>query len=321
MLFLSLFCALQSIGISQQDKQFTHYTFDRMSYNPATTGFNGYSGTIIYRNQWDRVQDAPNTTLINFQGNMQNLKVGPGSFGVGVSYLNDAIGFVANNNMTANLAYHFPTVYGKLSAGVGAGFVNIGFDPDWIPPETPVGQDLVINDIATKISAFGTDFNLGLFWEGKENYFVGLSMTHVIPDTIKKVNFSMARHYYVQGGYEYETGIKDFNRQHPIYIKPGFLIKADGATAIFDLNIMADVWLNQNSYVWGGLTYRYSDAVALMVGFGNNLNGNLKVGYSFDIMTNLLGSHGRGSHELMINYAIFPPPRPFTKSGNPFFLE
>src|SRR5690606_7738866 len=113
---LLLFCLTASMSYAQQDKQLTHYMFDRMSFNPAATGFKGYCGTIIYRNQWDRVQDAPNTTLLNLQANLpgQNL-------GVGLNFTNDAIGFQRNNTLTLNAAYHLNTVAGTLSGGIGVG--------------------------------------------------------------------------------------------------------------------------------------------------------------------------------------------------------
>jgi len=42
-----------NMSVAQSDKQLTHYMFDKMSFNPATTGFKGYSATAIYRGQWD----------------------------------------------------------------------------------------------------------------------------------------------------------------------------------------------------------------------------------------------------------------------------
>ena len=130
--WLSLLICFISVNLSfaQQDKQLTHYMFDKMSFNPAATGFKGICGTIIYRNQWDRVQDAPNTTLLNVQANIprQNL-------GVGLSFTNDAIGFQRNNTVTLNGAYHLKTSAGVLSAGIGIGIINIGFSPVWIPPQ------------------------------------------------------------------------------------------------------------------------------------------------------------------------------------------
>ncbi len=328
---LSLFICYLAVNVSfaQQDKQFTHYNFDRMSFNPAATGFKGYCGTLIYRNQWDRVQDAPNTTLFNAQGNFpkQNL-------GLGLSFTNDAIGFQRNNTVTLNAAYHVPpTPYGVLSVGLGLGIVNVGFSPNWIPPQT-------MNDanLPTNTSGTGFDANFGLYWHGAGNkYYVGLSMTHLTGGTLSmdgdplfggslnSVSYSVARHYYVLGGYDFDlTAVTGLNTQ--IDLKPSILIKSDGSTSVFDFNLLADVYLSTSAYFWGGLSYRMSDAIAVMAGFAFAPNNEpsknwAKIGYSFDIMTNPLNAYGKGTHELMLNYCMFPPPPVVPRHGNPFILQ
>jgi type IX secretion system PorP/SprF family membrane protein len=289
--------------------------FDRMSFNPATTGFKGYCGTLIYRNQWDRVQDAPNTTLFNAQGNLQKYNVG-----VGLSFTNDAIGFTRNNTLTINGAYHYPTPFGTLSGGIGIGIINVGFSPKWIPPTT----DFDANIPLVPISGTGFDVNLGFFWQA-DNYYAGISTTHLAPADLDKVSYSVARHYYVYGGYNLKlSDITGWSRR--VDLKPSTLIKADGSTMVFDLNVTSDVWMNSYSYFWGGVSYRYIDAVALMVGYGFSPKANtnldmFKFGYSFDIMTNKLNTYGKGTHELMVNYCMFPPAPTVARHGNPFILQ
>ncbi|NOQ74275.1 MAG: type IX secretion system membrane protein PorP/SprF [Crocinitomix sp.] len=304
-----------TVALAQQDRQFTQFMFDRMSYNPATTGFNGYCGTLIYRNQWDRVQDAPNTTLLNVQGNLQNLNVGRGTVGVGLSLSNDVIGFLKSNNVVMNAAYHMPTDYGTLSTGVGVGLINVGFDPNWVTPSTPVELDPSLVGITQKIGQTGFDNNFGLYWYGDQDYYVGFSMTHVAPAKLTNLSFNMARHYYVMAGVK-----KEINKGHnvPIFLNPSTLIKADGATMVFDLNLKVDVWVSKDAYFWGGITYRLSDAFAFMAGYARD---NFKVGYSFDAMTNPLSGYGRGSHELMVSYCIFPPKKSTTRTGWLFKLR
>ena len=271
---------------------------------------------MIYRNQWDRVQDAPNTTLLNLQANIQKYNLG-----VGLSFTNDAIGFQRNNNVTINAAYHFATNAGILSGGLGIGIVNVGFSPTWIPPQTLTDALLPPPSAGT-----GFDVNLGLYWHGTTApYYVGISTTHLAPPTLKSINYSVARHYYIIAGYDLPLGTM-LNWKNRFDLKPSTLIKADGAGMIFDLNIMADFWLNNYSYLWGGFTYRLADAVCLQVGYGfspaNSTKKNmLKFGYSFDIMTNPLNTYGKGTHELMLNFCMFPPPPAIPRHGNPFILQ
>ena len=311
-LSLLIFFSAVQISFSQQDKQLTHYVFDKMSFNPATTGFKGLCGTLIYRNQWDRVQDAPNTTLLNFQANIPRHNLG-----VGLSFTNDVIGFQKNKNLTINGAYHLPTSAGVLSAGIGIGLINVAFLPSWIPPETI--EDPLL-PVATSGSGF--DANLGLYWHGNNiPIFAGISTTHLVPSTINSINYTVARHYYAIAGYDFNV-----SGRRIIHLKPSVLIKTDAASMIFDVNVMADVWLNTYSYLWGGLSYRLADAVALNMGFAfspaqiPSVN-MMKIGYSFDFMTNALNPYGKGSHELMLNFCIFPPQKGHGRNGNPFILQ
>jgi type IX secretion system PorP/SprF family membrane protein len=325
-LSLVLCCFSITFAYGQQDKQFTHYMYDRMSYNPATTGFKGFCGTLMYRNQWDRVQDAPNSTMFNAQGNLQKVTLGPGGLGVGVSFMNDAIGFMRNNTVTVNAAYHYPTTAGILSAGVGLGAINVGFNPTWIPPQVSADMDPAISSINQQIGATGFDANFGLYWYGNQKYYVGISTTHIAPADLSKVSFSVARHYYVMGGYTYDLGDPVGLGKGKLLLKPSALIKSDMATMVFDINLTADYWLNTSSYFWAGASYRYSDAIAVMAGYafspGANINRDLaKIGYSFDIMTNPLNTYGKGTHELFLNYCMFPPAPPVPRSSNPFILE
>lgn len=78
---------------------------------------------------------------------------------------------------------------------------------------------------------------------------------------------------------------------------------------IFDFNIMSEFWLNNYSYLSGGISYRLADAVALNLGYAfspakiTSIN-MMKIGYSFDIMTNPLNTYGKGTHELMLNFCV-----------------
>lgn len=306
-----------SLSFAQQDKQYTHFMFDRMSFNPATTGFKGYCGTLIYRNQWDRVQDAPNSTLLNVQGNIPKI-----SSGVGLSFMNDAIGFQRNNIVQLTYARHIPTSFGIFSVGASLGILNVSFSPMWVPPTNVPDANLPIGTAGT-----GFDMNFGLYWHatGDYPYYVGVSATHLLPPTLASVNYSVARHYYVIAGYDYNIG-NTLGTKNKFLLKPSVLVKADGATAIFDINLMAEYYLSTASYLWGGVSYRMSDGVPIMIGYGfapgfNPSKNWLKFGYSFDIMTNPLNTYGKGTHELMLNYCMFPPPPVVPRHGNPFILQ
>jgi len=322
-----------SSAVAQSDKQLTHYMFDKMSYNPAITGLKGYCGTAIYRGQWDKVENAPNTMLINVQGNLPNVLEGSG---IGLSIMSDVIGLGKELEVKLNYAYHHQIAgYGLLSAGVGVGIENIGFDPKWVPPN---GAPSLDPNLPTGAGQTALDFNFGLHFKGNEGYFVGLSATHLSQPNLANVSFTKARHYYVLAGYKIQPA-KDtwaFFLPQTMTVTPSVLFKTDAVAGILDFNILADMWLNgSNAGFYGGLTYRTKDAIAIMVGFqmrkfdktgtrgtlGSTEADVIKVGYSYDVMTNPLNQYGSGSHEIVFNYCMFKPAPKVARYGNVFILQ
>jgi len=296
---------------AQQDRQLTFYSFDGMSFNPAITGFKGYTGTMIYRNQWDKVENAPNTTLFNVQGNLDNIIHVPGAIGLGLSFNNDAIGSVRQNNLKLNGAYHIQTPIGKFSTGLGLGFLQMAIDGEWITPTDPIAMDPTISNLVNKVAETKFDFNGGLYYTNRLGY-IGFSTTHLAEADYQQMSYTSQRHYYVLAGTHFNVGN---NRQFEL--KPSVLIKADGATAVFDFNIRAEYDLMNSQTVWVGATYRFSDGAGLMAGMSL---GDLSFGYALEFMTNRMKVWGSGSHELMIQYSIFPPAKKIIRTVCPHIL-
>ena len=103
-LLTAAFSVLLFTSYAQQDKLVTHFMFDKMSINPGKTGidmYNGFCATSIYRNQWDKVNGAPNSAVLNVEGNLSRFFPG----GVGVNFYHDAIGFSRQNTVLLNYSY------------------------------------------------------------------------------------------------------------------------------------------------------------------------------------------------------------------------
>ena len=84
----------------------------------------------------------------------------------------------------------------------------------------------------------------------------------------------------------------------------------------FSLDLNAKYVLNRIGYA--GLTYRTSDAIAIMLGFIPITN--MTVGYSYDLTLSKLSSVSRGSHEVLLKYCYYLPIPPVTVSRNPRWL-
>lgn len=297
-------CTLGSF-FAQQDKLITHFIYDKMSINPGETGMDdGICATTIYRNQWDKVNGAPNSAILNIEANMNRFFPG----GLGISFFHDAIGFSRQNNVLLNYSYPLQVANaGILGIGIGVGIINYGMSPVWVPPTTSIDNSLPVGFAATNL-----DVNFGLYWKGINDYYAGLSSTHlsqsVLTQTVGTISqeYQTARHYYIMG--------KKFRNVAGGDIDAQVLMRTDLVKFSADLNVRY-LW---KGIAYGGLTYRTVDAIGLMLGWMPIKN--MTVGYSYDITTNKLASVSRGSHEILLKYCYFLPPIPVTKSNHPRWL-
>ncbi|NBN97995.1 MAG: type IX secretion system membrane protein PorP/SprF [Flavobacteriia bacterium] len=299
------------IATAQQDKLLTHFMYDRMSVNPGETGLDeGICATTIYRNQWDKVNGAPNSAVLNVAANMNRFFPG----GVGLSFYHDAIGFSRQNNLLLNYSYPISLGnVGTLGAGIGVGLISYAMNPNWIPPQTMNDPSLP----GTDFSAMSLDMNFGLFLKGN-NYYAGLSSTHLSESELLgsstglgTVGYNTARHYYLMGGYKLPNvgnGALDFN----------LMARTDLVKYSVDINTRYFLKKDGNELGYAGLTYRTSDALGIMLGY--NAFKSFTVGYSYDLTLNKLSSISRGSHEMFVKYCYYLPIPPKTYSTHPRWL-
>lgn len=305
-----------TVMFAQQDIQLTHFNYSKPSYNPAATGMcGGYCASLIYRNQWDaKVSGAPNSVVFNGEAKIQSI-----SSGVGLTFEHDAIGFNRSNYLRLNYAYHYDiNKVGTVAAGLGLGMINVGTNATWIPPDSYGDALLPGGPNGGNVSATNFDMNFGLYFKGYQGYYVGFSVTHLTKPDLKTLNFESVNHFYVLGGYRFNpasTPKFDF--------EPSVLVKFISGVTTFDINFTA-TW---NKMLWAGMSYRFQDALAIMVGYQMNMksqNGNqngFKVGYAFDIVTSQLNQYSYGSHEIFLNYCFKPSPKTILNPEyNPRFL-
>lgn len=302
---------LASTGVfGQQDMALTHFIYNKMAFNPGSTGMDeGICGTMLYRNQWDKVNGAPNSAVFNAEANLHRWL----SAGVGISVAHDAIGFNRQNNVYLNYSHHFELGGNQLGIGVGLGMFNLGLDPNWVPPTSNPDPTL-----PAKSSATAFDLNVGLYWKGVAPYYIGLSSTHVAPPSLDHVSalsagtavtFNAARHYQVMGGYTFK-GIGGTNGDLDVQ----GMLQTDLVKASLNINAR----YIYSGMLYGGLGYRHSDGVSVLVGW-IPFRGAV-VGYSYDLTINKLSNVSRGTHELALKYCYFLPPPPVQKTKHPRWL-
>jgi len=278
-------------SLAQVDSHFSLFEYSQNIYNPGAAGSNdAMCVTSLHRQQWVGFGDGrPVTTLFSFDMPLADI------LGVGLNINQDIIGFQQDLNISGNIAYRVELDPGMLGIGLGVGVINRSIDGDWKTWQSLNGgttyEDPIIPHMESK-TAFDMSFGATLV---SQDYWVGISTTHLLKPVINfetEAKSYISRHYYLTGGYNYALPNPSFD------LLASGMVQSDGSTVEIQLN--AKILYNKS--FWGGVSYRYNDAIVPMIGV--HLINGLSFGYSYDILTSNVGSYSSGSHELMIRYCF-----------------
>jgi type IX secretion system PorP/SprF family membrane protein len=286
---------LFGVVFAQQDPQYSQYMQNNLSINPGYAGSkDAICASALHREQWVGLKGAPSTSVFNIDASVKPFKI---NSGVGLTILNDNIGF--DKNLGLNLAYAYRMNVnngnGKLGIGIGAGIYNKALNATWDAGKSTGNVDATSDPgiPSEKESATAFDLNFGLFYKS-ENVYFGLSSTHLTQPkfSYQKGTPSLKRHYYLTTGYNIALPNPSFD------IQPSVFIGTDGSTTRVDLNTI----VVYNKRIWGGVSYRLSSAIVGMLGI--ELSNGLKIGYSYDFATSDIRKYSSGTHEIMIGYCF-----------------
>lgn len=278
---------------SQQDPLSSQYMFNTLTYNPGVAGVSGMiCATALNRQQWVGFDGAPSTTVFNVSAPIKPFKI---RSGVGLLVESDNVGFDKDINISASYSYHLDLGQGILGIGLNAGMLNKTIDPTWVIPtgdsHTPPSGDPLIPENKESYVAF--DAGLGLFYKA-DKYYASLSVTHINQPKIKfsKGTPYISRHYYLTAGYTLQLP------NPSLELLPSVFAFSDGKAMQFNLTSL----IRYNKKVWGGVSYRYSDAMIGMIGL--ELFNGIRLGYAYDFTISDMGNNSSGSHEFMVNYCF-----------------
>jgi len=283
---------------SQFDAQISQYMLHNSSFNPAAVG-EGEMIDVIgqQRINWLNFPGGGGSTTL-FSINSP-LKLGNSVQGIGLSFLKDKFGGLSNQAFHLQYSFKKNIGKGRLSLGTDIGFVNVAFSGDSVARHNiNIGEYHKLSaDPAIPITnVSGTSFDMSLgAWFSMKNWYSGISFQHLnqpVVDWSNTAQFSISNALYATGGFDYKL------QNEKYVLKPSMLLKTDFSSWQLDLTSR----LEYNNKYWGGLTYRWQDAVVLMAGI--NIAGGVTLGYSFDISTNKLITTNYGSHEFILIYSF-----------------
>jgi type IX secretion system PorP/SprF family membrane protein len=269
--------------------------FNTLYYNPAFAGVEGVTKfTAMHRSQWLGYAPtvgsgtAPTTEIVSFTAPM--FKV---NSGIGAYIVNDRLGPISNLEAQVSYAYHLAVKDGKLSLGLRTGMYSQSVNFDLY---NPIDRKDPLLQQGGVISQQRLDLAAGAYFR-KEKWYAGVSFDH-----LTKANFdfdtdnmrsALQPHAYFTGGYYYDVS---FNLRFQFMT----LIKSDFTKTTFDVGGIAYL----KDTMWGGLSFRQSEAAILLLGYSFLKDKSLKLGYALDYIVKDQAAKQPTSHEFMLSYEL-----------------
>ena len=281
---------------AQQAPIFTNHP---NSYAYANAGFAGMSEGInllgLYRMQWAGFVDndgknvAPETFLLTGDMPFRALHGG-----LEFSVMRDKLGFENNVNIGLGYSYHLDLGGSVLGIGLAGTLLNRTVDFSQLNPNNP--SDPILQGLGEE-SAMLFDFNVGLFWQIPDSFYLGFSVVNVLESMSQALSdnaetsasFITDRTFYAIAGYPFQ-----FEDMPYFTFIPSVSVMSDIAST--QLNASARVVYNNVFSL--GVNYRPQESFGLLAGITSK---DLTVAYSYDINTTGLLP---GSHEIGLSYCF-----------------
>lgn len=276
---------------AQQIPQFTQYMFNNYLSNPAVAGsYNYYQIRVNNRYQWIGVNDAPQTNSVSLFGPLSKKDMGWGSY-----IYQDVTGPTSRMGLMGSYAYNMAiSDEYRISGGLSFGFMQYKVD----------GSKLTLGDnydgttddaiFKSTQSVFTPDASIGFyFWSSL--YQVGISAHQLFGQKLKLNNDAtpanrLKQHLMMSGSARFIL-----NKRYDI--EPALLIKYMFKSPMqFELNVKS----TYKGQMWGGFSFRYNDAIAILIGY--NYKKRYIIGYSYDYSYTGIRKYQSGTHEIMIGY-------------------
>ncbi len=285
-MFLALTVFTDS-ATAQQIPNFSLYNMNHYLVNPAASGTTDrLPVSLSYRKIWAGIDDSPSVQYIS-----ANMKVAK-DMGVGAKLFNFQAGPLRKTGIEGTYSYHI---------ALGTGDTRLSFGLSLLLYQLYLNKsDLLVEDIDDQVfmgdeKMVVPDAGFGTYLYGK-NYYVGLSIPQLFQRNIDMKSDAIleqkqVRHYYLHGGYIFETG-SDFK------VEPSLMLKFM-ETGIFQTDINALV--TYKDMVSLGLSYRTSEAMCFQLGYRNP---DIFVGYAYDLVLSGMQGNTSGSHEILFTYTF-----------------
>lgn len=292
---------------AQQYTLFSLYRENSFLANPAIAGAQQDPVLAIsYRDQWRKIEGAPNTFAATYKG-----RIGKSPHGVGGMIMNDQTGPTSFTSVTFAYAFHIdfykinPFFWSeflrksKISMGISTSIFQYRLNANKLRLDNP-------NDAAVaqaNESSFRPNAAAGFYYY-YDNLYFGFSVPLLLPISSKFENgigtskLRQVNHYFgVLGG-------RIVVKKRVSYIEPILWLRFVKNTPFaWDFHAR----YNYKDKWWAGIGYRSSETAIIEGGF--TINKKIKIGYAYDQGISNIAGRTAGAHELIISYHFIDPRR------------
>lgn len=302
---LGLLCAIPVIA--QSDPLYTQAWNLPTLYNPAAAGSTDWLRIRgAARMQWVGIENAPKsfTAAADIPFKLLGRR-----WGGGVTMTQEGIGLFSNTYVNGQISGRLKKLFGgELTLGLQVGYFGSSFrGSDVYIPDDDDFHDSNDPAIPKKDLGGGTiDFGLGLFYSHPK-WHAGVSLMHPAAPKVKLNEKGTSSSNAVSDNHEFETYVNRILyftagsnipvRNTLIELQPDIILASDFKTFSGVLSVKA--WYNK--LFFGGLAYRWDDAVSVNLGAEFK---NFILGYAYDIPTSRILKASSGSHEITVGYRM-----------------
>lgn len=305
---VGLICMIFSVCMrGQSDPLYTQAWALPTLYNPAASGSTDFLRIRgAARMQWVGIENAPTsfTAAADIPFKLLNRR-----WGGGVNVTQEGIGLFSNTYVNGQLSGRLKKFLGgELTIGIQVGYFGSSFRGSevYIPDEDDYHDS---NDPAIPKQDVGggtIDFGFGLFYVHPK-FHVGVSIAHPASPKVKLNTKDTSSSSATSDNHEFETyvnrtlyltaGSNIPIKNTLIELQPDLIVASD----LKDIAGVLSLKAFYNKLFFGGLAYRWNDAVSVNLGAEFK---NFIIGYAYDIPTSRILKASSGSHEIVVGYRM-----------------
>ena len=299
LLSIVVFILGNTASFGQQLPQFTQYMFNTISINPAYAGSREtFSAVGLHRSQWVGLKGGPETQTLSVHSPLRNEQVG-----VGLSFINDKLGYENFSYIYGDFSYTIPTSeYSKLAFGIKGGFTHYSLDEELLNDPSVV-NDPFFNNVSNRWSP---NVGAGIYWHS-QRWYLGLSAPRILNTDYNNGGSGNIDYVALERISYYFTGGYVFNLSKTTKLKPSVLLKAtNGAPLSFDIS--ANFLFNETFWIGGG--YRINESAAAIGGIADfQVSKQLRIGYAYEYPISDIRPYTSGTHEVLLMFEVFKSKR------------